>query len=199
MMYLVNKPSLSDLRSKLSLQNPTPADASTSHEIAKHNQMIYAMATCHSLRVVDNDLLGDPLDVKMFQFTGWSYQEGGGHVNEQVSNFDTITPSIAKPPISEDPFWDGTQNGSSVSGYMSMEDIRTATNLCPQSAIELGVLRSFEFASDIRRASVIVRQFGDTGASVFVKGAPESVKDICVPGSCESVFPHELVRILISS
>lgn len=119
-MYLVNKPSLSDLRSELSLQNPTPSYASTSHETAKHNQMIYAMATCHSLRVVDNDLLGDPLDVKMFQFTGWSYQEGGGHVNEQVSNFDTITPSIARPPVSEEYLRNGTQNELSVSGFFNI-------------------------------------------------------------------------------
>lgn len=54
-----------------------------------------------------------------------------------------------------------------------------------QETIELGILRSFEFVSQLRRASVIVRQFGDGGATVFVKGAPESVKDICVPESCQ--------------
>ena len=55
------------------------------------------MATCHSLRVVDGELLGDPLDVKMFQFTGWSFEEGGGHT-EQL-NSETILPSIARPPL----------------------------------------------------------------------------------------------------
>jgi len=58
------------------------------------------MATCHSLRVVDDELLGDPLDVKMFQFTGWSYEEGGSRVPDQPgSKYDTIMPSIAKPPV----------------------------------------------------------------------------------------------------
>lgn len=59
------------------------------------------MATCHSLRVVDGELLGDPLDVKMFQFTGWSYEEGGSHaLGGQLSpTFDTIAPSVAKPPV----------------------------------------------------------------------------------------------------
>ncbi|CAI5756413.1 unnamed protein product [Candida verbasci] len=33
------------------------------------------MATCHSLRNIDNELLGDPLDVKMFEFTKWDYKE----------------------------------------------------------------------------------------------------------------------------
>jgi len=46
-------------------------------------------------------------------------------------------------------------------------------------------LRSFEFVSELRRTSVIVRQFGDNGASVFVKGAPECMKEICHANSCE--------------
>lgn len=60
---------------------------------------MYAMATCHSLRVVDNELLGDPLDVKMFQFTNWTFEEGGDHISDQTSpKYDTIAPSVAKPP-----------------------------------------------------------------------------------------------------
>ena len=60
---------------------------------------MYAMATCHSLRVVDDELLGDPLDVKMFQFTNWTFEEGGDHVSDQTSpKYDTIAPSVAKPP-----------------------------------------------------------------------------------------------------
>lgn len=72
------------------------------------------MATCHSLRVVDGELLGDPLDVKMFQFTGWSYEEGGGHAPEQTSpKFDTIIPSVAKPPVTHG--GDSQPNGPNVS------------------------------------------------------------------------------------
>lgn len=52
-----------------------------------------------------------------------------------------------------------------------------------KAPLELGILRNFEFVSELRRASVIVRQFGDNGASIFVKGAPESVRAICLPDS----------------
>lgn len=62
--------------------------------------------------------------------------------------------------------------------------------------MELGILRSFEFASQLRRASVIVRQFGDSGATIFVKGAPESVKDICRPGSCQCVHTFLSIDLL---
>lgn len=36
------------------------------------------LTTCHSLRVVDDELVGDPLDLKMFEFTGWKFDEDKG-------------------------------------------------------------------------------------------------------------------------
>jgi len=33
------------------------------------------MATCHSLKLVDGKLIGDPLDLKMFEFTKWLLEE----------------------------------------------------------------------------------------------------------------------------
>ncbi|GMF79574.1 unnamed protein product [Aspergillus oryzae] len=94
---------LSDLYSDVTLGSPAASTCDTSYDRKKRDVLTYIMATCHSLRVVDGELLGDPLDVKMFQFTGWSYQEGGSHGPEQPgSKFETIMPSIAKPPaISE--------------------------------------------------------------------------------------------------
>lgn len=41
----------------------------------KSRNFFMSLLTCHSLRSVDGNLLGDPLDFKMFQFTGWSYEE----------------------------------------------------------------------------------------------------------------------------
>lgn len=32
---------------------------------------IAAMATCHSLTLIDGELTGDPLDIKMFEATQW--------------------------------------------------------------------------------------------------------------------------------
>ncbi|KAJ5584088.1 uncharacterized protein N7459_003888 [Penicillium hispanicum] len=146
---------------------PAP-EVTSPNDLKRQRQLIYTMATCHSLRVVEGEILGDPLDVKMFQFTGWSYEEGGSHVSEQTSpKFDTIAPSVAKPPPTH--VDDSQPNG-------------------PNIPVELGVLRNFEFVSQLRRASVVVRQFGDSGVSFFVKGAPESIKDICVPASLPSDY-----------
>ncbi|KAJ6096783.1 cation-transporting ATPase [Penicillium sp. IBT 16267x] len=163
----------SELLSETSSGILLPSSAANSpYDLEKQRKIIYTMATCHSLRVVDDELLGDPLDVKMFQFTGWSYEEGGGHASESTSpKFDNITPSVARPPE--------THTGESP---------RNGPNL----PVELGVLRNFEFVSQLRRASVLVRQFGDNGVSFFVKGAPESIKDICVPETLPSDYDELL-------
>ncbi|KAE8348877.1 hypothetical protein BDV28DRAFT_164004 [Aspergillus coremiiformis] len=161
----------SDLISDVTLGSLLSPAAGISLDHRKRYNILDVMATCHSLRVVDGELLGDPLDVKMFQFTGWSYQEGGSHSPEQQnSKFETIIPSIARPPA--------------IPGSCRQDNFTTP--------FELGTLRSFEFVSQLRRASVIVRQFGDSGASILVKGAPESVKAICIPESLPNDFEYLL-------
>ena len=66
------------------------------------------MATCHSLRFVDDELVGDPLDQKMFEFTGWTYSEGdpqtqvraentGAH-GQEIQQFK-FSPPIVRPPV----------------------------------------------------------------------------------------------------
>ncbi|KAG6017771.1 hypothetical protein E4U43_000009 [Claviceps pusilla] len=135
--------------------NATGADARTAVQAALHT-----MATCHSLRVVDGALVGDPLDLKMFQFTGWSFEEGKQRFADgENDEHGGLTPSIARPP---------------------------------DSAVELGVLKSFEFVSQLRRASVITRQFGQKSGEIFVKGAPEAMKEICRPES----FPNNYDELL---
>jgi cation-transporting ATPase 13A2 len=64
-----------------------------------HKAALYTMATCHSLRVVDGEIVGDPLDVKMFEFTGWSYEEGEQRGNDTEDEEQSgLSPSIARPP-----------------------------------------------------------------------------------------------------
>lgn len=105
----------SELLSETSSGLLLPSSAANSpYDLEKQRKIVYTMATCHSLRVVDGELLGDPLDVKMFQFTGWSYEEGGGHASEPTTpKFDTIIPSVAKPP--ETHTGESQRNGPNVS------------------------------------------------------------------------------------
>ena len=145
-------------------------DPTVDYRINKH--ILYTMATCHSLRLVDGELIGDPLDLKMFEFTGWCFDEGGQQQNGFVQEDESLhsAPPIARPPPGME---------------YDLDDSQDNENPLP---VELGILRSFEFAAHLRRASVIVRQRGDPGAHIFVKGAPEVMKDICQASSIPSEY-----------
>ena len=97
--------------------------------------LLYGMTTCHSLTRINGQLLGDPLDVKMFNSTGWvspsrypssstlspppqTLEEPG----EDTSRFDMIIPTIVKPPLAG-PGQDG---------------------------VELGIMKQFTFSSELQ-------------------------------------------------
>ena len=146
------------------------------HEFSVNKAVIHCMATCHALRIVDDEFIGDPLDLKMFEWTGWQFEEGsGGPANDEEEDGHSLSPSVARPPPGNE--FDLDAEAGSMGG--------------PRPT-ELGVLKSFEFVSQLRRASVIVRQFGDKSGDVFVKGAPEAMKDICKPES----FPADYDDLL---
>lgn len=61
--------------------------------------ILHTMATCHSLRSVDEELVGDPLDLKMFEFTGWSFEEGKQDAADGEDEMQGgLSPSVARPP-----------------------------------------------------------------------------------------------------
>ena len=37
--------------------------------------LLHCMATCHTLTTIEGKLTGDPLDIKMFEATGWRLME----------------------------------------------------------------------------------------------------------------------------
>ncbi|KAI1940234.1 hypothetical protein LOZ39_003598 [Ophidiomyces ophidiicola] len=132
--------------------------------------ILYTMATCHTLKIHDGELIGDPLDVKMFEFTNWSYEEGN-HALDADEEAGKFIPSVARAP---------SASASSAPGG--------ETHL----PTELSILRTFEFVSQLRRSSVIVREPGDPGITIFTKGAPESFMDICTPKSLPPDFTELL-------
>ncbi|KAL7625454.1 hypothetical protein AAE478_004674 [Parahypoxylon ruwenzoriense] len=151
-------------------------DASPGDKHDINRAALFTMATCHSLRSVDGELVGDPLDVKMFEFTGWTFEEGNqGGADQEDDEQGGLSPSVARPPPA--PLYDTGEYGAGQE---------------QNAPIELGVLRSFEFVSQLRRASVIVRAFGQQSANIYVKGAPECMRDICRPGS----LPDDYTELL---
>ncbi|KAF9915959.1 hypothetical protein BX616_004966 [Lobosporangium transversale] len=138
---------------------------------------LHAMATCHSVKSVGGELIGDPLDLKMFDFTRWVLEEGG---------LGTRTSSVSET---------GQRPGKSSSGIVSTVvrppgakqfDLNEVLSHRPtemnetETFLELGIIRCFEFVSSLRRMSVIVKKLHSPGMDIYVKGAPEAMIDICL-------------------
>ncbi|CAE6444743.1 unnamed protein product [Rhizoctonia solani] len=146
--------------------------------------IVHALTTCHQLKVVDGEVIGDPLDVKMFDFTGWEVEEGkvggGGSGNTtgdaSVERPATLVQTIVRPP---------------GGGKFRLEDaMKTGTRHA--HFLELGVIRTFEFVSALRRMSVVVKRLKSSSMEIYVKGAPEVMGEICDPES----FPGDYEDML---
>jgi len=169
--------------------NEMPANIKGVDAEIKKLPLLHALATCHSLKVVDGEVIGDPLDVKMFEYTGWTLDEGkdasakattkSGTAKDGKSRLTDRAPAlvqtVVRPP-----------GGQSFEVEDAMRSGKHAHFL------ELGVLRTFEFVSQLRRMSVIVKQLKSTSMEVFVKGAPEVMTDICDADS----FPKDYDDLL---
>ncbi|KAI9248797.1 hypothetical protein BDA99DRAFT_445940 [Phascolomyces articulosus] len=150
-------------------------DPSQETERCTKAKIFRAMTTCHSLKIVGGELIGDPLDLKMFEHTRWELEESGGAssmglktrselaaLQAKKSAKVGIMPTVVRPP-------GGRQE---LPLHMDQNDM---------APVEFGIIHSFEFVSALRRMSVIVRRLADPVMEVFVKGAPEVMVDICKP------------------
>ncbi|XP_032223526.1 polyamine-transporting ATPase 13A3 [Nematostella vectensis] len=134
--------------------------------------LLAALATCHSLTVIDGEITGDPLDLKMFEATDWILNEPG----EDTTKFDTIIPTTVKP--------------RRIDEYR--EEFTVEDALEGKTPYEIAIVRQFPFSSDVQRMSVITRTLGANHMDVYAKGAPETIAALCRPESVPLNFQEEL-------
>lgn len=60
-----------------------------------YDHFLFGMVTCHSITIMSNELKGDPLDLKMFESTGWVLEEA--NVSDD-NKYDLLFPTIVRPP-----------------------------------------------------------------------------------------------------
>jgi len=230
------------------------------------------LATCHGLTSVEGELVGDPLDLKMFESTQWTLEEPEGDQDTSLApsvvyppidqahphflhslpvfsthSASTVTPlmplreeahsppisfAISQTPPSTPPLpqltlqipprspnttrglfgsWAGVNKF--LSGDPKSPQLRGSAPSTPErggrssegldalpSELSLGaaasrgnakqfglaIVRRFEFTSVHQRMSVIVRSDSGRGSHVFLKGAPEAVRALCIPSSIPS-------------
>ncbi|KAJ2946942.1 hypothetical protein O0L34_g16288 [Tuta absoluta] len=130
--------------------------------------LVQALASCHSLTSIQGQLKGDPLDLKMFEFTQWILEEPG----PENTRYDNLTPAIVKPATAQNEL-------------QNLDDYDPYTMEMPY---EVGLLRRFHFSSSQQSMGVIARVLGQPQMVYFVKGAPEKVAGMCSPDTLPDNF-----------
>ncbi|XP_066565308.1 polyamine-transporting ATPase 13A3 isoform X1 [Amia ocellicauda] len=127
------------------------------------SQFVACMATCHSLTKIEGELSGDPLDLKMFEATGWILEEA---TEEETTLHNRIMPTVVRPPkqLLPEPMLSTEQD-------MELYEL--------PSSYEIGIVRQFPFSSGLQRMSVVARLLGEKRMDAYLKGAPEVVASLC--------------------
>uniref|UniRef100_A0A8D3E0M1 Polyamine-transporting ATPase 13A3 n=1 Tax=Scophthalmus maximus TaxID=52904 RepID=A0A8D3E0M1_SCOMX len=143
------------------------------------SQFVACMATCHSLTKIEGQLSGDPLDLKMFEATGWILEEA---TEEETSLHNRIMPTVVRPPKQLLP----------PEPAVSQEQDMVPLNPQLPSVYEIGIVRQFPFSSALQRMTVVARLLGEKRMDAYTKGAPEVVAGLCKKDTVPEKFAEVL-------
>ncbi|XP_030888743.1 cation-transporting ATPase 13A2 isoform X1 [Leptonychotes weddellii] len=127
--------------------------------------LLRALATCHALTRLQDTHVGDPMDLKMVESTGWVLEEGPA----ADSAFGTQVLAVMKPPPQE-PQLQGME----------------------EPPVPVSILSRFPFSSALRRMNVVVAWPGAAQPEAYVKGSPELVAGLCKPETVPLDFAQML-------
>ena len=137
---------------------------------------IECLACCHCLTYVKEKLVGDPIDVRMFESVDWIMKENTNTGNE--NNCNPLVLDYIRPKCEEDitvPF----QNNNNVE-----ERLKTR--------YEIGIVKRFDFSSKLQRMTVIGKNLNENYFKAFCKGSPEKIKELCNPSTIPLNFEEVL-------
>ncbi|XP_049888726.1 polyamine-transporting ATPase 13A3-like isoform X1 [Epinephelus moara] len=149
----------------------SPPESDAANETLVNTVFVACMATCHSLTKIEGELSGDPLDLKMFNATGWILEEP---MEKETALHNPIMPTVVRPP--KHFFPEANQNNP----------------LTQNMSCEIGIMRQFPFSSALQRMSVVGRRLGEKHMNAFLKGAPEVVASLCKQHTVPQNFTETL-------
>ena len=133
-------------------------------------------ACCHCLTYVKEKLVGDPIDVKMFEALGWIMKENDS--NDGEKNLDPLVLNYIRPNTEED---------------MEIRLQNNDTNIeSLKGKYALGIVKRFDFSSKLQRMTTISKNINEDYFKAFCKGSPEKVKDLCKPDTIPLNFDNVL-------
>ncbi|XP_051875034.1 polyamine-transporting ATPase 13A3-like isoform X2 [Pristis pectinata] len=153
-----------------------PSEHNICREALVKSHFVACMAACHTLTKIDGKLSGDPLDLKIFEETGWVLEEA---TEEETALHNQIMPTVVRPSKQLYP-----EPVAVMDHEMEMYDL--------PASYEIGIVRQFPFSSSLQRMSVVARVLGEKHMDAYLKGAPEVVANLCKAETVPESFPEVL-------
>jgi len=139
------------------------------------SNMVDGLATCHDLSDYGGTLIGDPLEIKMFNTTGWRLLE-------------------PQPETRPTPNLSSSQMHDIAGGGLFIDDSIVTTICKSPEGDELEIKIREDFTSERKRMGVLVSSRKGRRCCYYLKGAPEVIVSLCCP---ESV-PRDFEEVLMS-
>ena len=141
------------------------------------------LACCQGITRVGDKLIGDPIDVEMFESTGWDLIEEC----EDVNNYDPKIATYVRPKEERSL----TEKLDGLPGFNkdpNNEEIKKRIH----DHYELGIIRRFDFSSKFQRMSSLVKNLSQPNFTCYCKGSPEKIKELCQPKTIPADFIQQL-------
>ncbi|KAJ2093025.1 hypothetical protein IW138_000739 [Coemansia sp. RSA 986] len=165
--------------------------------------VLHALTTCHAVKLVDGVYVGDPLDVKMFESTGWVLDEDDDNCEQLIAQ-KTAGHGFGSHLQSPEPLVGGLSSPGNDKAAKRMmpvpvvvrppnSDRFTLDRAGSANVYELGIIRTFDFSASLRRQAVIAKRLGARYNEVYVKGAPEAIRELCY----SDTIPRDFDKVLL--
>ncbi|KAM6983109.1 polyamine-transporting ATPase 13A2 isoform 1-T1 [Tautogolabrus adspersus] len=131
--------------------------------------MLSGLASCHTVTLLQGQPLGDPLELKMIESTGWTLEEpegGGDELDAEFGGHKVL--AVMRPP---------TQQHQAL-GLPTSEPV--------------AIVQRFPFASALQRMSTVTVAAGGRWPLAFIKGSPEMVASLCKAETVPAMFSNKL-------
>jgi len=135
-----------------------------------------AMASCTEITYVNNSLVGDPLDVKMFEATGWVLDEPSSRTKQEESVVHAMVYPKDMRRVEMD------------------QELESNMSTVQERQFCSAIIRRFEFSSALQRMSVICKNEYDNRFRIFVKGSPEMISTLCMKHTLPDNFNEILEK-----
>ena len=159
---------------------------------------VECLACCHNITKVNDTLIGDPIDIKLFESIEWKFNNNDSYCATKY-NYDELILAYVHPK--EEVHLQNKLN-SIYNEYAhnndenDEHDIDVIISNIIDKHYELGIVRRFESSSSLQRTSTIAKSINDNSYKLFCKGSPEKIRELCEQDTLPLDYNEQLNRYI---